>query len=436
MQGLRSGSLVVALGLGSLLLSQAVCFAVVWWVPRPAPPTMNFGEALMALRGEAPAEDFGLLAWRQVQPPEAPGDPAMSAAVAARLGIPSGDVHVAWWRPEASPTLQPEPVGSMIVGDSARAMDALVMPGLRVPAFVLSVREPDKQWRVVTVAHNDTWRNHVLLALAAGALLLAPLVAWAALRLGRPLRRLADAGSVLDLRAGAALPEQGPREVRMLAQAMNRARTRLLMQSEDTTRMLAAVAHDLRTPLTGLRLRAESAPAEQAQRMVEDIERMDHMIGQVLSYARGELAPARHEPVDLGDLLDGCVQHARLRGVGISARLADLPPFTGDASLLRRALDNLIENAARYAGDVELSAGTEDRDLVIDVADRGPGIPDADKQRLLTPFERRESSRNRSTGGTGLGLAVAVTAAHQHGGQLALLDREGGGLVARLRLPL
>ncbi|WP_313139894.1 HAMP domain-containing sensor histidine kinase, partial [Stenotrophomonas sp.] len=256
-----------------------------------------------------------------------------------------------------------------------------------------------------------------------------------AVRLGRPLRRLAEASATLDLHAQTPLPDDGPREVQMLAIALDAGRTRLREQAQQMTRMLAAVAHDLRTPLTGLRLRADFAPPAQAERMVADIERMNAMIEQVLDYARGELQPSQLQRMDIAPLLDDCVQAARLRGVDLKAVLPANLPCRADALLLRRALDNLIDNASRYAGAVELRAMQHDDGLQLVVMDRGPGIPAEDRERLQQPFQRSESSRSRATGGTGLGLAVAANAARHHGGSLQLLDREGGGLIARLHLP-
>jgi len=160
------------------------------------------------------------------------------------------------------------------------------------------------------------------------------------------------------------------------------------------------------------------------------------MIEQVLDYARGELEPASMQPLDMAALLDECVQSARLRGVDIHSALPGPLPWRGDALLLRRALDNLIDNAARYAGTVELDVHHKGDALWLEVADFGPGIPEQEKVRLLQPFQRHETSRNRSTGGTGLGLSVVQGAVRQHGGQLDLLDRPGGGLIVRMQLPL
>ncbi|MCQ9329905.1 sensor histidine kinase, partial [Pelistega suis] len=138
---------------------------------------------------------------------------------------------------------------------------------------------------------------------------------------------------------------------------------------------------------------------------VADIERMDAMIEQVLDYARGELQPLQMRSLDLAALLQECLQGALLRGVDISLQCPDTLPWHGDALLLRRAVDNLIDNAERYAGAVELHVAVWGHGVQLDVMDRGPGIAEADRVRLLQPFQRSESSRSRATGGTGLGLA-------------------------------
>ncbi len=427
------------LAVSSLLLATAVSMAVVGWLPRPAAPQMRLDQAMQVLRGERPADSVGLRVDVRARAPEGTGHAHLLYVAAEGLQRHAQHVRLVWPSNSKPPDIHVIAAGAeQGSGGDTAALDAAqqVLASLPWPPFELAVQQADGRWRVVSSAYSDlaAWRRQVLLALLGGMVLLAPLAAWAAARLGRPLRRLADASAHLDLHAPTPLPDDGPREVQMLAVALDAGRTRLREQAQQMTRMLAAVAHDLRTPLTGLRLRAEFAPPAQAARMVADIERMNAMIEQVLDYARGELQPPQLQTIDLVPLLQDCAQAARLRGIEVAAELPVTLPWQADALLLRRALDNLIDNAGRYAGAVELRAAQLDALLQVDIMDRGPGIPAEDRERLLQPFQRSETSRSRTTGGTGLGLAVAANAARSHGGQLQLLQREGGGLIARLQL--
>ncbi|MEE9889490.1 MAG: HAMP domain-containing sensor histidine kinase [Stenotrophomonas geniculata] len=382
------------LALASLLLATLVSMAVVGWLPRPAPPPIQLPASRVRLvwSGSGKAPEVHVIE----------GSTALNAAQRHQFFQAQGQL----------------------------------LGAIQLPPFELAVQQADGHWRVVSSNHSDVaaWRRQVLLALLVGTALLAPLAAWAAIRLGRPLRRLADASAEGDLRSMAPLPDDGPREVQMLAAAINASRIRLREQAQEMTRMLAAVAHDLRTPLTGLRLRAEFAPPESARRMVADIDRMNVMIQQVLDYAHGELEPPSMQLLDLAALLEDCVQSARLRGVEIQTDFPGVLLWEADGLLLRRALDNLIDNAARYAGPMELQVRCTDDLLLLHLADRGPGIPAEDRMRLLRPFQRSEASRSRATGGAGLGLAVAAIAARHHGGDLQLLERVGGGLLVRMLL--
>lgn len=430
---------ITMLALASLLLATLVSVAVVGWMPRPAPPPMQLDQAVQVLRGEQAAAPLGLHLATQDAPPQGSASDWLTQLAALQMGLPVEDVRLVWSGQGKAPDVQVIESGALLDA-TARAgvlkAQAAVLTAMQWPPFELGVRQADGRWQVVGSDHSDlaAWRRQVILALLGGAVLLAPLAAWASIRLGRPLRRLADASARVDLQAETPLPDDGPREVQMLAAAIGTGRERLRAQAQDMTHMLAAVAHDLRTPLTGLRLRAEFAPTPQAARMVADIERMDTMIEQVLDYARGELQPLQMRPLDLAALLEECVQAALLRGVEISIQGPDSLPWHGDALLLRRAFDNLIDNADRYAGAVELRVAVVERGVQLEVMDRGPGIAEGDRVRLLQPFQRSESSRSRATGGTGLGLAVAANVARRHAGELQLLHREGGGLIARVLL--
>ncbi|MGP3396573.1 sensor histidine kinase [Stenotrophomonas maltophilia] len=427
------------LALASLLLATLVSVAVVGWMPRPAPPPMRLDQAVQVLRGEQAAAPLGLHLATQDAPPKGGASDWLTQLAALQMGLPAKEVRLVWSGQGKAPDVQVIEGGEVLDGTARVGVlktQAALLTAMQWPPFELGVRQADGRWRVVGSDHSDlaAWRRQVILALLGGAVLLAPLAAWASIRLGRPLRRLADASARVDLQADTPLPDDGPREVQMLAAAIGTGRERLRAQAQDMTHMLAAVAHDLRTPLTGLRLRAEFAPTPQAARMVADIERMDTMIEQVLDYARGELQPLQMRPLDLAALLEECVQAALLRGVEISIQGPDSLPWHGDALLLRRAFDNLIDNADRYAGAVELRLAVVERGVQLEVMDRGPGIAEGDRVRLLQPFQRSERSRSRTTGGAGLGLAVAANVARRHAGELQLLHREGGGLIACLLL--
>ncbi|MBH1646738.1 HAMP domain-containing histidine kinase [Stenotrophomonas maltophilia] len=427
------------LALASLLLATLVSVAVVGWMPRPAPPPMRLDQAVQVLRGEQAAAPLGLHLATQDAPPKGNASDWLSQLAALQMGLPAKEVRLVWSGQGKAPDVQVIEGGEVLDGTARVGVlkaQAALLTAMQWPPFELGVRQADGRWRVVGSDHSDlaAWRRQVILALLGGAVWRAPLAAGASIRLGRPLRRLADASARVDLQADTPLPDDGPREVQMLAAAIGTGRERLRAQAQDMTHMLAAVAHDLRTPLTGLRLRAEFAPTPQAARMVADIERMDTMIEQVLDYARGELQPLQMRPLDLAALLEECVQAALLRGVEISIQGPDSLPWHGDALLLRRAFDNLIDNADRYAGAVELRLAVVERGVQLEVMDRGPGIAEGDRVRLLQPFQRSERSRSRTTGGAGLGLAVAANVARRHAGELQLLHREGGGLIACLLL--
>ncbi len=430
---------IAALALANLLLATLVSVAVVGWMPRPAPPPMRLDQAMQVLRGEQAPAPLGLHLATQDAPPEGSASDWLTQLAALQMGVPVRDVRLVWSRQGKAPAVQVIEGGTVLdaaVRAGALRAQAAALTAMQWPPFELGRRQADGRWQVVGSDHSDlaAWRRQVILALLGGAVLLAPLAAWASIRLGRPLRRLAEASARVDLQAETPLPDDGPREVQVLAAAISTGRERLRAQAQDMTHMLAAVAHDLRTPLTGLRLRAEFAPAPQAARMVADIERMNTMIEQVLDYARGELQPLQMHSLDLAALLEECVQSALLRGVEISIQGPDSLPWHGDALLLRRAFDNLVDNADRYAGTVELRLAVVEQGVQLEVMDRGPGIAEGDRVRLLQPFQRSERSRSRTTGGAGLGLAVAANVARRHAGELQLLHREGGGLIARLLL--
>lgn len=264
-------------------------------------------------------------------------------------------------------------------------------------------------------------------------------VVWLTLsRLTGPLRRLSIAAERLGRgEAVEELPETGPEEVRRLTEAFNRMQARLTRFISERTRLLAALGHDLRSPLTAMRVRAEMVEdTETRERLTAIVTEMQEMVDSTLSFARGMVSDEETQSVALVPFLTQLAEEMSALGSGISVTTADDLHARIKPVAIRRALRNLLENAQRYAGGAELSLARDGDMARICVRDRGPGIPDADLKRVLDPFVRVEKSRNKETGGTGLGLSIASTIIHAHGGEITLENAPGGGLVACVTLPL
>jgi two-component system osmolarity sensor histidine kinase EnvZ len=278
------------------------------------------------------------------------------------------------------------------------------------------------------------------------ALLLSLVGAWLIVfRITRPLKALQLAARKVGAgETPARLDESGPTELATVAHAFNQMNTDLAQLDQDRALILAGISHDLRTPLTRLRMGIEMATDEGlSEGMSADVEEMDKTIGQFLDFARSEGGEAPQD-VDVAALLAELATQYQRRGfkVAVSTPVAAPPTpmlelaFSVRPQALRRAVSNLIDNALRYAGGesaVELALSAAAEELSIEVRDRGPGIPPEDAERMKRPFTRLEAART-NTAGAGLGLAIVDRIARSHNGRLELLPREGGGLIARLVL--
>lgn len=256
-------------------------------------------------------------------------------------------------------------------------------------------------------------------------------------RLRRPLARLASAArSVGRGEAPPVVAEDGPEEIEALARAFNQMSRDLARLAEDRALILAGVSHDLRTPLARLRLGVEMSGADAALRhgMASDIEEMDRIIGQFLDFARAG-GGEQPESVEVAEIVRDLVRHYADLGQPIAAEISEAGARPLRRQAVRRAIANLVDNAHRYAGrEVTVGVHAAGRDAVIEVRDRGPGIPEAEVERMKLPFTRLEAARSNA-GGSGLGLAIVERIARMHGGRLDLAPRAGGGLVARITLP-
>lgn len=252
----------------------------------------------------------------------------------------------------------------------------------------------------------------------------------------RPMQQLAAAadafGSDLD---APPLAESGPVEVVRAAQAFNRMRQRLRTLIAERSRALQAVSHDLRTPLTRLRLRADLIDDEVLRGQLNaDIDDMQAMVEATLDYLRGLQDQEPTQTIDIEALLQSLAADHQALGHDVLVVRIHAAPCPGRLSALKRALNNLIDNAVKYGGHARISAEDGIDGLRIDIDDQGPGIAPDQLDRVLEPYVRLESSRSRATGGVGLGLAIARDVARMHGGGLRLHNRAAGGLRATLTL--
>lgn len=275
--------------------------------------------------------------------------------------------------------------------------------------------------------------------LAAQIILLLLCVALAVRLAMRPLAQLARAAERMDpAGTGAPLPQDGPWEVAQAATALNTLRARVAAHVSERTQILAAISHDLQTPITRLRLRVESMDANpDHEKLIGDIDHISQLVREGLAYARSaSVTPGPAVRLDLTAFLDSMVADYRDAGRPVVLAEGDVAIRDTHPQALRRILQNLIDNALNHAGNVETRLRVDDAGRAfIDVLDRGPGIPPDQLEDVLKPFKRLEPSRCRSTGGTGLGLAIGQQLATAIGGKLHLANREGGGLKASIELP-
>ncbi len=250
----------------------------------------------------------------------------------------------------------------------------------------------------------------------------------------KPIRRLAEAAD--EFGKGRDVPRfkpEGASEVRLAAAAFIAMRDRIARQISQRTEMLAGVSHDLRTPLTRLKLDLEMAGG--SAEMKQDISEMEHMLDEYLAFARGE-GGEEAVPVSLGDLLHSVTAQSRRKGGVIDLHVESEITVPLRPNAIRRALTNLIDNAARFADNVSVRAGRRDDRIEITIDDDGPGIQADKRDEVFKPFFRVEGSRNPGTGGVGLGMTIARDVVRAHGGDIELGDSPSGGLRARVRLPL
>lgn len=284
---------------------------------------------------------------------------------------------------------------------------------------------------------SSLWSTEFLLSMALMAIVILPLSVWTIRVATKPLATFARAAERLGVDVSAtALSEEGPNEVVLASRAFNQMQSRIRRLVEDRTQMLAAISHDLRTPITRLRLRAEFVgEQEQREKMLADLGEMEAMIASALAFARDDMAREERRPVDFRAIVQSICDD--MQDAGLRVELAEGPRVQVRCRPLaiKRALTNVLDNAVKYGANaqVAISAAADNIEIVVD--DDGPGIPKAEQERVFAPFVRLEQSRNRETGGTGLGLSVARSVVREHGGDIRLENRASRGLRVHIVLP-
>ena len=424
------------------------------WTRRIADTTLMIAPLRSAQRADALAQ---LSAAEPMHPPHlsahGPGAPGAGPHPPGRafVRLPLlGDFETAL-RDQLRATLGPG-YGIEIVPTPEPPPPAVALPSPFYEAHELALHPASAQRHDVTVRFPDgdtvTYRIRRLpggaplprnLFLNLGLLLLLLVIALfvAARNITRPLSDLARAADSVgrDNRAVPPLAERGARELRNAARAFNTMQDRLHRYLDSRTRVLAAMSHDLKTPLTRLRLQVEALdnPPMQA-RIGRELDEMESMVREALSLFRGLDDGEPASAFDVDELLAQIREEFASMGATVTVSGNALRPFTGKPQALKRCLTNLIANAVNFGtrADIRVEDGA---DLVIRIRDQGPGIPAEQLEKVFEPFYRLESSRNRDSGGTGLGLSIARDIAQAHGGSLRLANLEGGGLEATLRLP-
>jgi hypothetical protein len=360
-------------------------------------------------------------------PPPGPGGPRPPGP-----GGPGGP-----GAPNAQGGPPPPPPGAITTADRIAAVmrDEPFLFG----DFQLAIRQSDGRWLVVEpkfTVLRDTWQVRILLILALSVVAVSPLAWLFARRLAGPITAFAAAAERLgrDPRAPP-LSLSGSAEVAAAANAFNEMQERLRRYVEDRTAMIGAVAHDLRTPLTRLRFRIETTPDDVRSKLESDIDQMEAMISATLAFVRDTSRPAERTKLELASLLESVMDEAAETGGDATAEESDKIVIEGDPIALKRLVTNLVENALKYGGAARGRVYRQSGGAVLEIDDNGPGVPSSELDRVFEPFFRGEPSRNRETGGIGLGLAVVRSLARAHGGDVTLLNRPEGGLRARVTLP-
>jgi len=300
--------------------------------------------------------------------------------------------------------------------------------------FEISARLPDGRWLIMRQGRNWAelgWIGRAALVLGAALLALGVMAAFVARRLAAPIRGFAEAVQAVGVDPqGEPVRLQGPRELRDAAAAVNAMQARLRALIADRTRTLATVAHDMRTPLMRLRLAAENVEPEHRERLAKEVKEVEALVASFIAFAREDPAEERRVRLDLAALLESLVEDHAASGRAVRYAGPERLVVTGQSLGLKRLFANLIDNALKHAERCEVRLSLDGGQAVAEVVDNGPGVPEAERERIFEPFVRLSGG-----GGAGLGLAAARSIARAHGGDITA-GGDAAGAVFRVTLPI
>jgi|CXWL01.1.fsa_nt_gi signal transduction histidine kinase len=333
-------------------------------------------------------------------------------------------------RPPAPSVAPPAPVAPM------PPLFAPAPPGvLLLSGYTFAAQLPDGRWLSMSQGRDWeqlSWIGRAALVIGITLTMLSLLALLFARRLARPIQSFAHAVEAVGVDPQReAVIEEGPRELRGAARAINTMQARLRALIADRTKTLAAVAHDMRTPLMRLRLAAENVPAESRDRVAKEIEEVEALVASFIAFARDDPAEEARVRIDLAALLQSLTDDHAEAGRAVSFNGDERLVITGQSLGLKRLFSNLIDNALKYGAAARVSLTRGDGVVIVDIADDGPGVPAAQRESVFEPFVRLSQS---TANGAGLGLPAARGIARAHGGDIVFLDAEAGARV-RVTLP-
>lgn len=422
-----------AFGVIAIMTAMSVVFVVIAGPPQRSPMTIY--DVSRVVRGLPPAQadlaaEFTRSVSTEARLPPSEAERHLSRVLAKNMKLPSEAVRVNLGNRSAGYFDYVERQAALYDQDGGASP---ILSG----TVEAAVRRADGTWEIYERRSKTGLADYWNLLRASpwlGFLILIPLSMLFSAWLSRPVRVFAQAAGQVGGGKEYPVPVAGPTEIRVAAKALNEMQARIRAFVRERTALVGAIAHDLRTPLNSLRFRIARAPDDVRVPAEEDIKQLDRLIGSILDYVESGGRRLSVDTIDLTSMLQSLVDD--LEDQGFAIEFEALPVnIQGDLLLLRRMFANLIDNAVKYGSRVAISLRTVADQVRVEIADDGPGLSQPDLAKAFEPFFRGEPSRNRATGGIGLGLAIARSVAEAHGGQIILSNAAGGGLVASVSLP-